>query len=52
MCHSKNWKAKSDFPKGISLEIFYSKKLFINDKSFNLLNQESPTWFFFNKNLM
>ena len=49
MCHSKNWKAKSDFPKGISLEIFYSKKLFINDKRFNLLNQDSPTWFFFNK---
>ncbi len=49
MCHSKNWKVKSDFPKGISLEIFYSKKLFINDKKFNLLNQESPTWFFYNK---
>ena len=49
MCHSKNWKVKSDFPKGISLEIFYSKKLFINDKSFNLLNQESPTWFFYNR---
>jgi spore coat polysaccharide biosynthesis protein SpsF (cytidylyltransferase family) len=49
MCHSKNWRVKSDFPKGISLEIFYSKKLFINDKKFNLLNQGSPTWFFFNK---
>ena len=49
MCHSKNWKVKSDFPKGISLEIFYSKKLFINDKQFNSLNQESPTWFFYNK---
>ncbi len=49
MCHSKNWKVTSDFPKGISLEIFYSKKLFINSKRFNLFNQESPTWFFYNK---
>lgn len=49
MCHSKNWKIKSDFPKGISLEIFYSKKLFANDKRFNSSNQESPTWFFYNK---
>ncbi len=49
MCHSKRWKVKSDYPKGISLEIFYSKKLFINDKKFNIKNQESPTWFFYNK---
>ena len=49
MCHSNRWKVKSDFPKGISLEIFHSKKLFINDKNFNSSNQDSPTWFFFNK---
>ena len=49
MSHSKNWKVKSDFPKGISLEIFDSKKLFANDKRFNTSNQESPTWFFYNK---
>ena len=49
MNHSKVWKIKSDFPKGISLEIFYSEKLFINDKKFDSLNQDSPTWFFFNK---
>ena len=49
MSHSKNWKVKSDFPKGISLEIFDSKKLFANDKRFNTSNQESPTCFFYNK---
>ena len=32
MEHSKKWKAKSDFPKGISIEMFMSKKLFINEK--------------------
>ena len=33
MSHSKNWKVKSDFPKGISLEIFDSKNylLMTND---------------------
>lgn len=49
MEHSKKWKAKSDFPKGISIEMFMSKKLFINEKKFNKEIQESPTWFFFNK---
>ena len=49
MSHSKNWRAKSDYPKGISVEIFSSDKLFINEKKFNSENYQSPTWFFFNK---
>ena len=49
MSHSKVWKIKSDFQKGVSLEIFNSDKLFINNKKFNINNQDSPTWFFFNK---
>ena len=49
MAHSKNWRIKSDFPKGISLEIFSSDKLFLNEKKFDFENYQSPTWFFFNK---
>ena len=49
MNHSKNWRAQSDYPKGISVEIFSSDKLFINEKKFNSENYQSPTWFFFNK---
>jgi spore coat polysaccharide biosynthesis protein SpsF len=49
MCHSKKWRVKTDFPKGISLEIFSSKKLFKNRNNFNKLNYQFPTWFFFNK---
>ena len=49
MEHSKNWKIKSDYPKGVSVEIFKSKKLFKNEKNFNSKNFQSPTWFFFNK---
>ena len=49
MEHSKNWKIKSDYPKGISVEIFKSEKLFKNEKNFNSKNFQSPTWFFFNK---
>tara|TARA_Y100001970_G_C14253479_1_gene873454 strand:- start:3432 stop:4151 length:720 start_codon:yes stop_codon:yes gene_type:complete len=49
MCHSKKWKIKSDFPKGISLEIFSSKKLFKNRDNFNKKNCQFPTWFFYNK---
>ena len=45
MSHSKRWKVKSDYPKGISLEIFSSKKLFVNDKKFNIKNQESQLGF-------
>lgn len=51
MCHSKVWKVKSDYPKGISLEIFNSKKLFEKKNFFNLTNFNSPTWFFFNKKI-
>ncbi len=49
MCHSKNWNIKSDYPKGISLEIFSSRKLFSESKKFTTSNYEFPTWFFFNK---
>ena len=49
MSHSKQWKVKSDYPKGISLEIFKSKKLFINKKKFNSKNFQYPTWFFLKK---
>lgn len=49
MSHSKKWKVKSDYPKGIALEIFESKKLFKNEKNFNKFNCEYPTWFFFKK---
>ena len=49
MEHSKNWKIKSDYPKGVSVEIFKSEKLFKNEKNFNSKNFQSPTWFFFNK---
>ena len=49
MNHSRNWRAKSDYPKGISVEIFSSDKLFTNEKKFNSRNYQSPTWFFFNK---
>lgn len=49
MNHSKKWKVKSDYPKGISAEIFYSEKLFYNKNKFNPKIFQSPTWFFFNK---
>ena len=49
MFHSKRWKVKSDFPRGISLEIFKSKKLFQNENKFDKTNFHSPTWFFYNK---
>lgn len=51
MTHSKNWKVKSSFPKGISLEAFNSKIFFSKEKQFNQYNQEFPTWFFFNKKI-
>ncbi len=50
MEHSKNWKIKSSFPKGISLEAFSSNKLFAKEEEFNKDICEFPTWFFFNKN--
>lgn len=49
MDHSKKWKIKSDYPRGISAEIFNSEKLFYNEKKFNSKIFQSPTWFFFNK---
>lgn len=49
MAHTKKWRVKSDFPRGLSAEIFLSKKLFENEKKFTIKNQQSPTWFFFNK---
>ena len=52
MEHSKNWKTKSSFPKGISLEAFYSNKLFVKEHAFNKNNYEFPTWFFFNKKIV
>lgn len=52
MEHSKNWKIKSSFPKGISLEAFNSEKLFSKEKYFEDNNCEFPTWFFFNKKII
>lgn len=49
MEHSQNWKIKSSFPKGISLEAFYAYKLYEKENFFNKSNYEFPTWFFFNK---
>lgn len=49
MEHSRIWKIKSSFPKGISLEAFHSNKLFLKESNFNENNYEFPTWFFFNK---
>ena len=51
MCHSKKWRVKSDFPKGISLEIFSSKKLFMNKDNFNKSNYQFQLGFFIIKNL-
>ena len=48
MEHTKNWNEKSDFPEGISLEIF-KKIQFLNlKKKINKKNFSYPTWFFFN----
>ena len=33
MAHTKKWPVKSDFPRGLSVEIFLSKKLFENEKN-------------------
>ena len=49
MSHSEKWKVKSDYPKGIALEIFETKKLFKNEKNFKKSNWQYPTWFFFKK---
>lgn len=49
MEHTKLWKIKSDFPRGLSAEIFFSSKLFENEKKFSPESFQSPTWFFFNK---
>ncbi len=49
MEHSANWKEKSDFPKGVSIEMFSSNKLFENEKKFSKKIIDSPTWFFFNR---
>ena len=51
MCHSKNWNVNSSFPKGISLEAFYSKKFFSIEKQFQQHHREFPTYFFFNKKI-
>ena len=42
--------SKSDFPRGISVEIFFYQKSYLKMKK-NLLLEiyQSPTWFFFNK---
>ena len=52
MGHSKNWKIKSSFPRGISLEAFYSKKLFEKERYFKRDIFQFPTWFFFNKKII
>tara|TARA_E500000178_G_scaffold348770_1_gene404481 strand:- start:519 stop:1250 length:732 start_codon:yes stop_codon:yes gene_type:complete len=52
MVHSENWKVKSSFPKGVSLEAFYSKKLFEKERYFKRDIFQFPTWFFFNKKII
>tara|TARA_Y100000768_G_scaffold388975_1_gene389557 strand:+ start:9654 stop:10445 length:792 start_codon:yes stop_codon:yes gene_type:complete len=48
MEHTKNWNEKSDFPEGISLEVF-KKKGFLNLKNkINKKNYSYPTWYFYN----
>ncbi len=49
MAKSFKWKVKSDYPKGISIEIFKMRHLLRFKKKFNSKNWEYPTWFFFNK---
>ncbi len=51
MAHSNNWREKSDFPKGISVEVFNSVKFFSMYKNYNNFEYLSPTWFFFNKKI-
>lgn len=47
MEHSKVWNKKSDFPEGVSLEIF-KKQTFLKLKSkINKKNYSYPTWFFY-----
>ena len=48
MEHTKNWNEKSDFPEGISLEIFNRKKFLMFKKKINKKNSAYPTWFFYN----
>ena len=48
MDKAKKWNEKSDFPEGLSLEIF-RKKIFLSfKKKVNRINMEFPTWHFFN----
>lgn len=48
MEHTTNWDEKSDFPEGISLEIFKKIKFLNLKKKINKKNFSYPTWFFFN----
>ncbi len=49
MEHSTNWNEKSDFPEGVSLEIF-KKKIFLKFKNLiNRKNQSYPTWYFYSQ---
>ena len=48
MEHTENWNEKSDFPEGISLEIFKKKKFITFIKYINFKNQAYPTLFFYN----
>ena len=48
MEHTQNWNETSDFPEGISLEIFKKKKFLKLKKKINIRNQAYPTWFFYN----
>jgi spore coat polysaccharide biosynthesis protein SpsF (cytidylyltransferase family) len=49
MADSLRWKVKSDYPKGISIELFKMKDLLKFKKKFNRKNWEYPTWIFYNK---
>tara|TARA_X000001036_G_C20661492_1_gene799095 strand:+ start:1164 stop:1907 length:744 start_codon:yes stop_codon:yes gene_type:complete len=49
MENSPRWKTNSDYPKGISIELFKMKYLLKFKRQFTKKNFEFPTWFFFNK---
>lgn len=50
MEHTENWSESSDFPEGISLEIFKKKKFLEFKNKINTKNCSYPTWFFYNSN--
>tara|TARA_B100001057_G_C22668391_1_gene878809 strand:+ start:204 stop:998 length:795 start_codon:yes stop_codon:yes gene_type:complete len=47
MEHTQNWNERSDFPEGISLEVFKTNKFLKLKKKINKKNYAYPTWFFY-----